>query len=169
MDRISLVIGRFQPFHRGHLAFILRCIAESDWTVVVVGSAQESGTSDNPFSSQERLRMIDAALRAERVENYSTGTVDDVHSDPLWVRNVEAAFEFNTIYSNNPHTLKLFGEEGYACVTYPLTDRDNLSGKEVRRRMAAGEDWRSLVPAAVAEVIDSVDGEKRVRSIRGGV
>ena len=42
------------------------------------------------------------------------------------------------------------------------------SGTEVRRRIAADEEWRSLVPTAVSEVIDSIDGVGRIKDITGG-
>ncbi|MCC6039339.1 MAG: hypothetical protein LM565_00760, partial [Thermofilum sp.] len=48
----------------------------------------------------------------------------------------------------------------------PLIDRSRLSGTYVRSLMAKGdESWRELVPKPVAEVIDAIDGEKRVQRI----
>jgi nicotinamide-nucleotide adenylyltransferase len=72
---------------------------------------------------------------------------------------------FRTVYSNNPLTRRLFEEAGYRVERSPLYNRRDYSGKEVRRRMASGGDWRSLVPDAVAEVIDEIDGAGRVRDI----
>lgn len=49
--------------------------------------------------------------------------------------------------------------------TLPMYRRDTLSGTEVRRRMVAGEEWRSLVPAPVAAVIDEINGVERLKQI----
>ena len=65
-------------------------------------------------------------------------------------------------------TRRLFMEAGYDVRRSPLYNRSIYSGTEVRRRIVSGEDWRSLVPPAVADVIDSIDGVGRLRDISEG-
>lgn len=57
-------IGRFQPFHNGHLALLRRALREAATVVVVIGSAKRARNVDHPFSDAERVAMIDAAVRA---------------------------------------------------------------------------------------------------------
>jgi nicotinamide-nucleotide adenylyltransferase len=57
-SRYSLVIGRFQPLHLGHMDVIRKCADESDHLTIGIGSAQYSHTVDNPFSAGERYLMI---------------------------------------------------------------------------------------------------------------
>ncbi|MFB9328546.1 adenylyltransferase/cytidyltransferase family protein [Paenibacillus aurantiacus] len=56
--RFGFIIGRFQPVHRGHEALIDAALAIAEHVLVVIGSAQESGTSRNPFTAQERERWL---------------------------------------------------------------------------------------------------------------
>ena len=43
--------------------------------------------------------------------------------------------------------------------------RDVLEGTEVSERMIDGGDWQSLVPGAVAEVVDEIDGIERIQRV----
>ncbi|MGI6009029.1 MAG: nicotinamide-nucleotide adenylyltransferase [Methanomethylophilus sp.] len=167
-DRYSLVIGRFQPLHLGHMDVIRRVAAASDHVTVGIGSAQYSHRRDNPFTAGERYLMIERALDAEGISNYSIVPVEDLNRYSVWVSQVVSMCPpFRTVYANNPLTRRLFEEAGFKVEQSPLYNRQEFSGKEVRRRMAEGGDWRSLVPEAVAEVIDDIDGAGRVRDIYG--
>ncbi|MDY6764546.1 MAG: adenylyltransferase/cytidyltransferase family protein, partial [Halobacteria archaeon] len=55
-------VGRFQPFHRGHLHFTEEISTEVEGVIVGIGSAQESHTQHNPFTAGERVSMITKAL-----------------------------------------------------------------------------------------------------------
>lgn len=67
---VGVFIGRFQPFHNGHMAII-----EDAFNVgikrlrIFIGSANQQRTLRNPFTYQERLEMIVETLR-ERFSSY---------------------------------------------------------------------------------------------------
>ncbi|MEM2571402.1 MAG: adenylyltransferase/cytidyltransferase family protein, partial [Thermoproteota archaeon] len=46
--RRALFIGRFQPFHKGHLYSVKHILKEFDEVVVTIAAAQYSYTIDNP-------------------------------------------------------------------------------------------------------------------------
>ena len=48
--KTALFIGRFQPFHNGHLYSLNKCLEIGEQVVIAVGSSQESGTENNPYS-----------------------------------------------------------------------------------------------------------------------
>ena len=50
----ALFIGRFQPFHSGHVDAIKQ-ISEKE-IIIGIGSSQYSGTDDNPYSFEERKK-----------------------------------------------------------------------------------------------------------------
>jgi nicotinamide-nucleotide adenylyltransferase len=58
--KTGLLLGRFQPFHNGHLFALRLILRENDRAVVVIGSAQASHDSENPFSAGERYDIIRA-------------------------------------------------------------------------------------------------------------
>ena len=69
------------------------------------------------------------------------------------------------VYRKKKFKRRILKEGGFAVRESPLYSRSIYSGTEVRRRMVADEDWRSLVPKAVAKVVDDIDGVGRVKDI----
>jgi len=148
---------------------IRQCAADSEHLTIGIGSAQYSHDPDNPFTAGERYEMISETMREEGVGNFCIVPVEDLNRYSVWVANVVSMSPpFSAIYSNNPFTRRLFQEAGFDVKDSPLYNRAVYSGTEVRRRMLADEDWRSLVPNAVAEFIDTIDGVNRLKDIAGG-
>ena len=54
----GLVLGRFQPFHFGHLELIKEMVRGEIEPLICIGSAQHSHTDENPFTAEERKEMI---------------------------------------------------------------------------------------------------------------
>ena len=158
----GLYIGRFQPFHLGHKAVLKKILEEVNEVVVVMGSAQDSHTPQNPFTAGERLDMIYGALRDLRPRSYVI-PLQDVDRNAIWVSHVVSmAPRFDLVYSNNPLTEDLFIEAGIQVRKPPMYRRDLYSGTIIRNLMLQGGDWRSLVPEEVASVIDSIGGVERL-------
>ena len=163
--RYSLVIGRFQPLHLGHMEVIRKCAEESDHLTIGIGSAQYSHTIENPFTAGERYLMIEETLKAEGINNYSIVPVEDLNRYSVWVSHVVSMCPpFSRVYTNNPFTKRLFTEAGFIVKDSPLYNRSEYSGTMVRRKMIEDGDWRSLVPGTVADVIDKIDGVGRIQS-----
>ncbi len=168
-DGYSLVVGRFQPLHKGHMDVIRKCAEDSEHLTIGIGSAQYSHTPENPFTAGERYMMINKSLRDEGIKNYSIVPIEDLNRYPVWVAHVVSQVPpFRRVYSNNPLTKRLFEESGFEVRDSPLYNRDVFSGTEVRRRIAEDEDWQSLVPEGTAEVIVDIDGVERIKQISRG-
>lgn len=164
----GLYVGRFQPFHIGHLDAIKYVLDQVDELVIVIGSAQYSHNSKNPFTAGERLVMIRRALLEAGVD-YSklwVVPVPDVHLHMLWVSAVEGYTpKFNALYSNEPLTRRLFMEAGYEVKNIPLFDRKVYMSTIIRQKIAEDDSWTKLVPKSVAEFILEIDGVNRVRDL----
>ncbi len=164
----GLFVGRFQPFHKGHLATVKFALGKVDQLVIVVGSAQKSHESKNPFTAGERVRMIKESLDSDKVDMFKVLIIPvpdvDVHS--LWTRQVDVLVpKYDVVFANDPFTLMLFRERGVKTVEAPLLDRSEMQATEVRKKMATGEAWESLVPAPVAVIIKEINGVERVKAI----
>jgi len=160
------LIGRFQPFHNGHLEVVRRVAVESERVIVGIGSAQLSHTYENPFTAGERHLMISRALADEGLERFFLVPIPDINRYAVWVSHVSSLVPpFDIVYTNNPLTRRLFEEAGYEVKGAPLFDRGRHSGTEVRRRMLSGEDWESLLHPRVAETVREVGGLERLREI----
>jgi bifunctional NMN adenylyltransferase/nudix hydrolase len=66
--KLAVLIGRFQPFHRGHEQVMLDALSNADRLLVMVGSSNLSRTTRNPFSYEERESMIMQAMCDKGVE-----------------------------------------------------------------------------------------------------
>lgn len=165
--RTGLFVGRFQPFHDGHLQAIKFALMKVDRLVIVVGSSQRDHEKRNPFTLGERLEMLWRALKDEGLlERIVTVPVPDVENHAVWVRTIEVSSpRFEVVFSNDPLTLLLFKEEGYETVEVPLQNRALYMATEIRRRMVGDEDWEDLVPKTVAEYLKEIDGVERVKRI----
>lgn len=158
-------IGRFQPYHRGHHRVIEQIASEVDEVVVGIGSADQSHTLENPFTAGERIMMITKCLADLDVVTYVV-PIEDINRNSVWVSHVTAMSpHFEVAYSNNPLVIRLFEEAGIEVRQSPMYDRDVLEGTEIRRRMVEDGDWESLVPDAVAGVVEEIEGIERIQQV----
>jgi len=165
MVKRGLYVGRFQPFHLGHLSAIKSVIEDVDEVVAVIGSAQYSHTITNPFTAGERLVMVRLALEEAKLDSKRVWIVPvpDVHLHMLWVSALEGYTpRFDVVYSNEPLTRRLFREAGYKVIGIKFFERKIYSSTDVREKMVNGENWKKLVPKSVAAFIIEIDGVNRL-------
>ncbi|AJC49438.1 bifunctional nicotinamide-nucleotide adenylyltransferase/Nudix hydroxylase [Allofrancisella guangzhouensis] len=62
MYDVAVFIGRFQPFHKGHLHNILKALSLSKRIIINVGSSFCASNIKNPFSFEQRKQMIESDL-----------------------------------------------------------------------------------------------------------
>jgi nicotinamide-nucleotide adenylyltransferase len=171
----ALFIGRFQPFHNGHLVLVRNILKEEDVDslVIAIGSTQHSHSLENPFTCGERILMIGSAVFEELYNRDGISParifvvpVPDVERNAIWVTHLESYCPpFQVAYSNNPLVQRLFEETGYPVRSFPLVERKRFWGTEIRRRMLEKEDWRELVPPAIHSAIDKLRIAERLREI----
>jgi nicotinamide-nucleotide adenylyltransferase len=168
MPTRGLYVGRFQPFHLGHLDAIKNVLEEVEEIVVVIGSAQYSHNVHDPYTAGERLVMIRSALEEAEIDPARVWVVPvpDVHLHMMWVSAVEGYTpKFHIVYSNEPLTKRLFMESGYKVKGIPFFERQFYSSTIVREKMLQGDSWRTLVPKSVADFIGEIDGVNRLREL----
>jgi nicotinamide-nucleotide adenylyltransferase len=164
----GLFVGRFQPFHLGHLGAIKDILKEVDELVIVIGSAQYSHNLNNPFTAGERLVMVRKALEEAGMDCSQVWVVPvpDAHLHMMWVAAVEGyAPPFDVVYSNEPLTRRLFIEAGYKVKAVRFHERKLYSSTEIRERMQEDESWEKLVPKSVAAFIKKIDGVNRLQDL----
>jgi nicotinamide-nucleotide adenylyltransferase len=168
MANRGLYVGRFQPFHLGHLEAIKEVLEEAEELVVVIGSAQYSHNIYNPFTAGERLVMIRRALQEAEIDYRRLWIVPvpDVHLHMLWVSALEGYTpHFDIVYSNEPLTRRLFTEAGYKVKSIRFFQRKVYTSTLIREKMLKGENWTTLVPKSVADFINEIDGVNRLRDL----
>ncbi|KJE49171.1 MULTISPECIES: nicotinamide-nucleotide adenylyltransferase [Acidiplasma] len=163
----AFIIGRFQPFHKGHLEIIKTILKDNDHVIIGIGSAQFSHTLTNPFTAGERYLMISNTLEANNIKNFYIVPIEDVNSNPMWVAHVESLTPpFSRVYTNNPLVKRLFYEKKYEVRSLPLLNRKSWSGTRIREKMIKGLDWKDDVPETVYNIITNcLDGINRIREL----
>ena len=165
----ALFIGRFQPFHKGHLATVKFALERVEQLVIVVGSAQKSHEPRNPFTAGERIRMIKQSLDIDDetdVRRILIIPVPDTDVHALWTHQVDMLVpKYDVVFANDLFTLMLFQEKGIKALEAPLYRRDEMKATEIRKRMIAEEIWEDLVPIPVSKVIKEINGVERVKAL----
>jgi nicotinamide-nucleotide adenylyltransferase len=165
----GLFIGRFQPFHKGHLATVKFALEKVEQLVIVVGSAQKSHEPRNPFTAGERIRMIKESLDSDGetdVRRILIIPVPDTDVHALWTHQVDMLVpKYDVVFANDLFTLMLFQEKGIKALEAPLYRRDEMKATEIRKKMSAEEIWEDLVPIPVSKVIKEINGVERVKAL----
>jgi nicotinamide-nucleotide adenylyltransferase len=141
---IALYVGRFQPFHLGHLDAIKQILIECDKILIVVGSAQYSRTKENPFSFIERKEMIEIILKKEKI-NYEILFLNDINDYPNWVDYVKKNIPFfDKVYSSNVLVKKLFEEKNIEVKL--LKFNINISAEKIRKLIINDDyGWKNYI------------------------
>lgn len=84
--KIAFFIGRFEPFHNGHLYGGTKALELADEVVFLVGSANLSRSPKNPFTAEERKQMILDSFPGKPV---SVEFLDD-RPEEDWIADVQA-------------------------------------------------------------------------------
>ena len=165
----GVLVGRFQPFHLGHLSAVRDSSREVDELIIVVGSSQRSHELRNPFTAGERIEMIRETLVAEQgidENKIMLIPVPDTDIHYLWTYQMDLLVpRYDRVYTNDPFTKNLFTERGVKVLQPRLHNRREFSATQIRRRMVIDEDWQSLVSHTTAEFIAAIKGVNRIKSL----
>src|SRR4030042_515557 len=144
------MVGRFQPFHKGHLSVIRDALKRVDDLIVVIGSAEDSHTDKNPFTAGERFQMLLSSLTPEERRRILIIPVRDVNRFSVWVNHIESYVPpFDVVFSNSDLTRSLFSQAGYEVATTKVYNPKEYSATEIRRRIGAGGEGRRLLAPPV--------------------
>lgn len=156
---VAVFIGRFQIFHRGHLAVIERALDLADNVIVMIGSAHEPRSYRNPFTSEEREALIYGAFRDDKTAAlkriHCVPIEDTVYNDGQWVLSIQTGVQYlcEQIYGGwdtdgneiaiTPKRVALIGHEkdhtSFYLKLFPQWDNisvpnvENLSSTEMRK------------------------------------
>ena len=162
-----MVHGRFQPFHNGHLEYVLEASRHCRRLLIGItnpgpdpvpaeaASPLRHLAEANPYNFAERSAMIRAALGAAEIDLRTVAIVPfPIHDPDLWSHVPAGTIQFIRVFSGwEVEKANRLRAAGFGVVELPAPAAKEVSGTEVRRRMAEGGDWRQLVPPSVAALI----------------
>lgn len=163
MYKKGIFIGRFQPFHKGHLRVIEKVIDDCEEVIIGIGSSGCAGSSRNPLDINEREEIISAVLEARKLDA-NIYSIEDVPDDRRWMEYLLLC-DFDAIFSSNKWVLDIAQsvkkEYAYAfgiIDVKPLVDSKetcDISATKVRTSIADGNGlWKSMVPEEVRGIIE---------------
>ena len=165
----GLYIGRFQPFHKGHLYSLKWCSDRVDELIVAVGSSDKSFELRNPFTAGERIEIIRENITTEireKRDRIIPIPVPDVGVHLLWTHNIDLLVpRYNTVFTNDLFTSMLYKEREIEIIHPGLINRECLSATEVRYRIASDKNWQELVPIPTIKLINEIDGVDRIKNL----
>ncbi len=160
----AIFIGRFQPFHNAHLKDVKDILKKFDEIIIGIGSSQEKNTSENPFSCNERKKMISTALKNNKIKNFRIYPVPDLFDDVKWINYIKTKLpKFDILYSGNEWTLRCFRKHNIKVKKIKLIR--GINSTKIRGMMAKDENWEKIVPEEVAESIKKMKGAERIRRV----
>src|SRR3989344_2881957 len=134
----ALFIGRFQPFHKGHLHVAKSLSKKYDGLIIGIGSSQEKNTKNNPFSYNKRKAMISKALKNNKIKNFRVYPIPDLYDDYKWTDYIVKKLpKFDIAYSGNEWTIRCFTKHKIKCKKVKLIG--GISSTKIREMMAKGK------------------------------
>lgn len=161
---VGLFIGRFQPFHQGHLFAVKEILRDCDKVIIGIGSAEKSNTITNPFTFEERKAMIDEALKLEITKNWEIVALPDINDNKRWVSYVKEKVGISHfVYTGSPLTKSLFLQESYSVVDIPRYY--DISASEIRIRIVKNLKYDHLLPVGVRHTLQAIHGVERIKGL----
>jgi len=163
---IGLLIGRFQPFHLGHLDAVKFALSSVDELLIGIGSSNKLNEKRNPFTADERKQMIESSLDEVTLGKVKIYYIPDVNDHERWTWQIdEIVPKYDVVFSNDEFTHTLFGKRGIKVISVPLKQREVLSGTDIRVKVRDDLDWFGLVPEGTKKVLLKINAKDRLTNL----
>ncbi len=153
--KTGFIIGRFQMPHKMHLELIKQGAQECENLIIIIGSAQESGTLRNPFSSHFRAHMLKQSckdLLNVHIRTLDDYTNEDDHSHDWgkyllnavrnWAIEISGSPEINLmVYGNDEYRQGWFADDDIKEIEHFIIDRQKviISSTALRKIMVEND------------------------------
>ena len=162
----GLLIGRFQPFHLGHLDAVLFGLARADSLSICIGSSNKYNEKKNPFSAAERREMILSSIEPSIVNRIKIFNIPDVDNHEKWTFEIDQIVpKYDVVFTNDEFTKTLFEKRQINVIHVILKDREKFSGTNVRQLILDDKNWQDLVPQGTRKVLDKINGADRLKNL----
>ena len=160
----GLLIGRFQPFHLGHLEALQFALSKVDILWLGLGSSIKPMEKTNPFSVEERKQMIMSSIDDSIKNKISIYSIPDLDNHVKWIENIDTIVpDYQIVFSNDPMTEHLYSKRDVNVMTIPFFKRDQLSGTRLRDLIKSDQKWDDLVPEGTKLLLQKFDAKNRLK------
>ena len=164
----GLMMGRFQPFHLGHLDLAKQILDECDEIIIAITSSQFNYLEKDPFTAGERIQMIHDSLRESSLDlnRCYVLSIENQFNISTWASYLKSALpHFDRVYSGNDYVSMLLSDSGIDVVKPIFFERDQHNATKIRSMIISNDNWRVLVPNAVYALLRKINAQKRLEVI----
>lgn len=164
----ALMMGRFQPFHLGHLDLVEQILAECDEVIIAITSSQFNYLEKDPFTSGERIEMIHNSLLESNIDlsRCFVVSLENQFNISTWASYLKSSLpHFDKVYSGNDYVSMLLADSGIDVVNPILLDRSKYNATKIRSMIILDKEWEELVPNAVYELLKKINAKNRLEII----
>ena len=162
----GLLIGRFQPFHLGHLSAIQFALSKVDKLWIGLGSSNKPIEKDNPFTATERKEMILSSIDSSTKEKISIYFIPDVDNHVRWIEKIDTIVpSFDIVFSNDDLTKHLYAKRSTKISSIPFSNREILSGTRIRDLIVSDQKWDDLVPNGTKNFLIGIGAKDRLKDL----
>ncbi|MDH3191448.1 MAG: nicotinamide-nucleotide adenylyltransferase [Nitrosopumilus sp.] len=160
----GLLIGRFQPFHLGHLKALQFALSKVDKLWIGLGSSNKPAQKNNPFSAKERKEMILSSIDDSMKEKISIYFIPDMDNHVKWIEKIDTIVpKFDIVFSNDELTKHLYSKRSVKVIPIPFLKRDKLSGTNIRDLIISDQRWDDLVPEGTKIFLEKLNAKDRLK------
>jgi len=162
----GLLIGRFQPFHLGHLEALQFALSKVDKLWVGLGSSNKPTEKNNPFSAEERKKMILSSIDDSMKNKISIYFIPDLDNHAKWIEKIDTIVpKFDIVFSNDPLTDHLYSKRTINVISIPFLNRDTLSGTNIRNLIINDQKWENFVPEGTKNFLINTGAKEHLKNL----
>lgn len=174
----GVVLGRFQPFHKGHLSYIQKALKRCETLYIGITTPgpvltlyepqdlNRLGRSNNPFKFSERKQMITKALETEDI---NLKRIKYIEFKPYKIKEwflkvpIDAVYFLLLLSPNEKQKVKDMKAQGLKVVILGNKRSRRHKAFDIRSKIIQNKPWKHLVPASVYEYLLRINTPKRLK------
>jgi len=158
--------GRFNPVHKGHINVIKNILSKVDKLVIGIGSSNENNTKKNPFSGEERKKMLEVYLKEESVDlnNVEIILLPDKTDHDSAINNLfEHCPDFDVLFTHDEEFIEKIGDKVKVVKLARKGKLAHISSTKIRDAISKDEPWEQWTGKSVAKLIAKFNGVERIK------
>jgi nicotinamide-nucleotide adenylyltransferase len=160
----GLIIGRFQPFHLGHLEALRFALSKVEQLWIGIGSSNKPLGHKNPFNADERKEMILNSIDDTISKRIKIYFIPDLEDHKKWIELIDSTVpRFDVVFTNDEMTQSLYSNRGIKVIPVPFRKREILSGTNIREKIVSDQNWHELVPEGTKRVLQKIGANERLK------
>lgn len=155
--KVGIVIGRFQPFHKGHKYLIEKALENVEKLYIGIGGANLDD-SDNPYNSEKRKKFLREFIKEEGLKDKIIAVLplNNHPDDSIWLKRLlKKTGHVEVVIGNNEWVNGIFENVGIPAIRIGHLKRHLYEGTKIRDLMRKNKKWEDRVPNYLGSLIKS--------------